>query len=101
MTPYLNHDDEMLALFLRSQNLLHIVDNRMQPLEPRDMETLAKLCGLVEQNNPGDTPIALALTRLACTTAAVLTTSVVDAEDNPQIIAEWRSAGDEYEALSN
>jgi hypothetical protein len=92
--------EEIVDLFLRSQNLLHIVEDRMQLLPGRDMETLSRLCGLVELNNPGDTPMALALTRLACTTAAVLTTSVVDADDNPQIIAEWRSAGDEYELLT-
>jgi hypothetical protein len=84
MTP-----EEIVQLFIRSQDLLQVRGDRIQLLAWRDMETLAKLCGLVEQNNPGDTPADLALTRLACTCAAALTTSVIDAPDNADIIREW------------
>jgi hypothetical protein len=96
MTP-----DEIVGMFLRAQDLLIVVDDRVQLLEARDMETITRLCFLVEESNrSGDTPAQLALTRLAMTTAAALTTSVIDAPDNPQIIAEWRSAQDEYALLT-
>jgi hypothetical protein len=71
MTP-----DEIVALFIRAQELLHIVDNRMTLLPLRDMNTLAALCGLVAEQ-PEDTPAQCALVRLAAATAAVLTTAVV------------------------
>jgi hypothetical protein len=95
MTP-----DEIAALFLRAQSLLHIVDNRMTLLPLRDMETLTKLCGLVAEQ-PEDTPVQCALVRLAATTAAVLTTSVVDGPDNAEIVAAWRTARREHEALQS
>jgi hypothetical protein len=78
MTAVMNNS-EIVQLFLNAQDLLHVNGDRMQLLPLRDMETLAKLCGLVEQINPGRTPADFALVWLACTTAAALTTAVVDA----------------------
>jgi hypothetical protein len=95
MTP-----DEIVALFIRAQELLHIVDNRMTLLPLRDMNTLAALCGLVAEQ-PEDTPAQCALVRLAAATAAVLTTAVVDGPDNAEIAAAWRTARREHEALQS
>lgn len=95
-------DDELVALFLRAQDVLHADDNRLQrsPLQWRDFETVTKLCFRVQAiGEAGDTPQRLALGRLACTTAALITTAVVDAPDNPVIVAEWRQARREHAAL--
>jgi hypothetical protein len=85
-------NSEIVQLFIRSQDLLQVRDNRVQrgELAWRDFETITRLCFLAENiSRAGDTPAQLALTRLACTTAAVLTTAVVDAPDNADIIREW------------
>jgi hypothetical protein len=72
--------------------LLTVVDNRVQldPLTYKDLNTITGPAFTVEDiNHSEDTPAQAALVRLACTTAAVLTTAVVDAPDNADIIREW------------
>jgi hypothetical protein len=96
-------DDELVGVFLRSLDLLTIVDNRVQlnPLTFRDLNTIVGLCFSVEAiNRAEDTPVACALVRLACTTAALLTTAAVISSDDPVIVAQWRSSLEEYRALT-
>jgi hypothetical protein len=84
--------EKIVQLFLRSLNLLTVVDNRVQlgPLRWTDIETITRLCFAVESiNHAEDTPAQAALVRLACTCVAALTTVVVDADDNADIIREW------------
>jgi hypothetical protein len=96
---------EILRPFLIAQPVLqnHIVDDRLtldNDLAVRDLNTISGLCGLLTERTPEETPVQCALVRLCATTASVLTTAVVDAPDNALIVAEWRLALDEYEALS-
>jgi hypothetical protein len=65
------------------------------------METLTKLCFAVEEIGSADnTPAGLALVRLACTTAALLTTSVIEAPDNAAICNDWLSSREDYQLLT-
>jgi hypothetical protein len=43
-------DDEIIGLFLRSLNVLHVVDDRVQldPLTFKDLDTIARLCFATE-----------------------------------------------------
>ena len=92
---------ELIRVFVNAQDGIHIVNNRMKLLAFRDMETLTKLCHLVEAIADADrTPTGRALQALALATAAVLTTSMVIADDNPAIVSAWRSARDTYTALA-
>jgi hypothetical protein len=86
---------------VRSQRLLTVTEDRMLrgELSWRDVETIACLC-LAVAERPADTPADLALRRLACCTGALLTTAVVEADDNPVIVANWRQAADEYRDLT-
>ena len=96
-------NDELVDVFLGWQHHLHIVDNRVQlgRLKWTDFETITRLCHLVEAIGDADrSATGRALQRLALTTAAVITTVVVDAPDNAQIVSAWRSARDTYTALT-
>lgn len=98
-------DDEIVGAFIRSLDLLTIVDDRVQldPLTYKDLNTITGLCFSVEAiASAGDTPADMALHRLACTTGALLTTAAIDSPaENAVIVKEWRSARGEYEELSN
>ena len=73
----------------------------MQLLPWHDMENLTRLFGLIAERTPEDTPVQCARVRLAACSSAVLTTTVVDDPvGNALIVAEWRSAGVEYELLA-
>ena len=49
-------NDEIVQLFVRSQDLLQVRGDRVKLLELRDMETITRPCLLVEQNNPVTPP---------------------------------------------
>jgi hypothetical protein len=97
------NDAEAIALFLRAQNVLLVVGDRLQAgrLDWKDFETLTKLC-LHVQNiaDAGNTVERMALGRLACCTASLLTTAVVDGPENGEIVSAWLSARFEHAALS-
>lgn len=94
---------EIVDVFLGWQHHLRIVDNRVQlgRLKWTDFETITRLCHLVEAIADADrSATGRALQRLALTTAAVITTVVVDGPDNPEIVSEWRVALKTYRALA-